>query len=110
MSSNRSQQSTTEGALVIPSISKKLAMAAGMAAAISLAGCSSVINQGGDTTCKEYLTQDEATQNEAVIKMLKDENQQDPSGLQSTAARNSALAYCKTLGNENSKIKEAPHL
>lgn len=110
MSSNRSQQSTTEWALVIPSISKKLAMAAGMAAAISLAGCSSVINQGGDTTCKEYLTQDEATQNEAVIKMLKDENQQDPSGLQSTAARNSALAYCKTLGNENSKIKEAPHL
>ena len=110
MSSNRSQQSTTEGALVIPSISKKLAVAAGMAAAISLAGCSSVINQGGDTTCKEYLTQDEATQNEAVIKMIKDENQQEPSGLQSTAARNSALAYCKTLGNENSKIKEAPHL
>lgn len=110
MSDNRFRQSTTEGAPVIPSISKKLAVAAGLAAAISLAGCSSVINQGGDTTCKEYLTQDEATQNEAVIKMLKDENQQDPSGLQSTAARNSALAYCKTLGNENSKIKEAPHL
>ncbi len=110
MSDKRFQQSTTEGALVISSISKKLAVAVGMAAAVSLAGCSSVINQGGDTTCKEYLTQDEGTQNEAVIKMLKDENQQDPTGLQSTAARTSALAYCKTLGNENSKIKEAPHI
>lgn len=69
-----------------------------------------MINQGGDTTCKEFLTQDENTQNEAVSKMLKDENQQDPSGLQLMAARNSSTAYCKTLGNENSEIREAPHL
>ncbi|MBA0045130.1 hypothetical protein [Mycobacteroides sp. LB1] len=95
---------------MIPSISKKLAVTVGTIAAISLAGCSSVINQGGDTTCKEFLTQDEGTQNEAVTKMLKDENQQDPSGLQTMAARNSSTVYCKTLGNENSKIKEAPHV
>lgn len=95
---------------MIPSISKKFATVICAAAAVSLASCSSVINQGGDTTCKEYLTQDENTQNDAVNKWLKDENQQDPSGLQTTAARNSALAYCKTLGNENSKIKEAPHI
>lgn len=65
---------------------------------------------GGDTTCKEFLTQDDNAQNDAVTKMLKDENQQEPSGLQTTAAKNSAMAYCKTLGNEKSKIKEAPHI
>lgn len=99
-----------EGALVIPSVSKKFAVAVFAAAAVSLAGCSDVINQGGDTTCKEFLTQDENAQNDAVTKMLKDENKQDPSGLQTTAAKNSAMAYCKTLGNEKSTIKEAPHI
>lgn len=95
---------------MISSVSKKFAVTVGTVAAITLAGCSSVINQGGDTTCKEFLTQDENAQNDAVSKMLKDENQQDPSGLQTMAARNSSTAYCKTLGNENSKIKEAPHI
>lgn len=95
---------------MIPSISKKFAVAAFAVTAVSLAGCSDVINQGGDTTCKEFFTQDDNAQNDAVTKMLKDENQQEPSGLQTTAAKNSAMAYCKTLGNEKSKIKEAPHI
>ncbi|AMU31822.1 Uncharacterised protein [Mycobacteroides abscessus] len=95
---------------MIPSISKKFAVAIFAVTAVSLAGCSNVINQGGDTTCKEFLTQDDNAQNDAVTKMLKDENQQEPSGLQTTAAKNSAMAYCKTLGNEKSKIKEAPHI
>lgn len=95
---------------MIPSISKKFAVAIFAVTAVSLAGCSDVINQGGDTTCKEFLTQDDNAQNDAATKMLKDENQQEPSGLQTTAAKNSAMAYCKTLGNEKSKIKEAPHI
>lgn len=93
---------------MIPSVSKKFAVAIFAVTAVSLAGCSDVINQGGDTTCKEFLTQDDNAQNDAVNKMLKDENQQEPSGLQTTAAKNSAMAYCKTLGNEKARSKK-PH-
>lgn len=83
---------------------------AGAALALSVGGCSNVINTGGDTTCKDFLTQDEAKQNDEVSKMLKDEGKNAPSGLELTAARTAALAYCKTLGNESSKIKDGPHL
>lgn len=75
-----------------------------------LAGCSSMVNQGGDTPCKTYLTQDDSHQNDAVTKMLKDDNKGDPSGLQISASRAAVVTYCKTVGNENSKISEAPHL
>ncbi|MEO6794560.1 MAG: hypothetical protein ABI253_01945 [Mycobacterium sp.] len=83
---------------------------AGAALVLSVGGCSNVINTGGDTTCKDFLTQDEAKQNDEVSKMLKDEGKKDPSGLELTAARTAALAYCKTLGNESSTIKQGPHL
>ncbi|MCW2527487.1 MAG: hypothetical protein JWM76_2347, partial [Pseudonocardiales bacterium] len=47
---------------------------AGIAVAISLSGCSSgIVNQGGDTKCKDFLGQDEKTQTETISKMLKDE-------------------------------------
>lgn len=91
-------------------IARRLALAAGVLSTVSLASCSGVLNQGGDTTCKTFLSQDENTQNDEINKMLKDKNQTDPNGLQTMATRNSVIAYCKTLGNDNSQIKEAPHI
>ena len=79
-------------------------------AATVLAGCSGVINQGGDTTCKDFLTQDDGQQNAAVTKMLKDESKSDPPALRVSAASAAALAFCKTVGSEKSKISDAPHL
>ena len=84
-----------------------LAITAGLTAALLFGGCSN--NDGGDTTCKEFNSQDEATQNSAVSKMMKDEHGSDPSNLEITATRLSALTYCKTLGKEDTKIREAPH-
>ena len=80
----------------------------GLAAAMLFSGCST--NSGGDTTCKEFNTADEATQNSAVSEMLKDEKGTDPSNLEITASRVSALAYCKTVGKEDTKIREAPRV
>jgi acid stress chaperone HdeA len=91
---------------------KRLSMfaATGLAAVALLSGCSSgVINQGGDTKCKDFLTAEEKDQNESVSKMLKDENGTDPSNLEITATRVAAQGYCQILGNEDTQIKEAPH-
>lgn len=81
------------------------------AAVAVLSGCSAseVINTGGDTKCKDFLTQDEKKQNDEISKMLKDKSGQDPSNLEITATKTSATLFCQTLGKEDTKISEAPH-
>lgn len=78
----------------------------------AVVGCSgsTVINEGGDTTCKTFLAQDEGKQNDEITKMLNDEGKKDPAELEISGARTAAVTYCKTVGNENSKISDAPHL
>jgi acid stress chaperone HdeA len=90
----------------------KIAAATIAIAAVLVSGCSAsqVINTGGDTKCKEFTTQDEKKQNEEISKMLKDKSGAEPNHLQITATRLSALTYCQTVGNQDSKISEAPHL
>ena len=41
--------------------------------------------------------------------MLKDKSGAEPNNLEISATRLSALTYCQTLGNGDSKISEAPH-
>ncbi|WP_319431347.1 hypothetical protein [Mycobacterium sp. RTGN5] len=84
---------------------------AASAAAAVISGCSAseVINTGGDTKCKDFVTQDEKKQNDEVSKMLKDSSGKDPTNLEITATKTSVLLYCKTLGTEDTKISEAPH-
>ncbi|MBU9766685.1 hypothetical protein FR943_22955 [Mycobacterium sp. TNTM28] len=82
---------------------------AGLVAGVVLAGCSPAVT-GGDTKCKDFIGQDEKTQNEAVSKMLKDEKGADPAQLEITGTRLAVQTFCQTVGKEDSKIKEAPHL
>ena len=77
-------------------------------AGLMLVGCSPAV-QGGDTKCKDFLTQDEKKQNDEVSKMLKDKSGQDPANLEITATKASVLIYCQTLGQQDTKISEAPH-
>jgi acid stress chaperone HdeA len=76
------------------------------AAALVLSGCSSITNKGGDTTCKEFNSQDEDKQKSEVAAMLKKKKGEEPSNLEITATRVSAEAFCKTLGKDSSKIKD----
>lgn len=80
-------------------------------AALLFSGCSvsQVINTGGDTKCKDFITQDENKQTEEVSKMLKDRNA-DPTTAQIDTTRLSAVTYCQTVGkpDPDSKISEAP--
>jgi acid stress chaperone HdeA len=85
------------------------AMAAIAVLLSSACSVSQIINTGGDTKCKDFITQDEKKQNDEVSKMLKDRHGSDPSNLEISATRLSALAYCQTVGKPDTKISEAPH-
>ena len=84
---------------------------AASAATAVISGCSAseVVNTGGDTKCKDFLTQDEKKQNDEVSKMLKDKSGQDPTNLEITATKTSVMVYCQALGQEDTKISQAPH-
>ena len=90
---------------------KQVAVATTAVAMLFLSGCSAsqVINTGGDTKCKDFITQDEKKQNDEVTKMLKDKSGTDATNLELTATRLSAATYCQTLGKPDTKISEAPH-
>ncbi|ETA98546.1 hypothetical protein P863_24100 [Mycobacterium avium subsp. silvaticum ATCC 49884] len=75
----------------------------------SACSASQVINTGGDTKCKDFTTQDEKKQNDEVSKMLKDKSGTDPSNVEISATRLSAMTYCQTVGKPDTKISEAPH-
>lgn len=75
-----------------------------------LTGCSStVLNQGGDTRCEDFLSAEEKSQNESITKMLEDEGKNQPANLELTATRLSIETFCQTVGTPDSPIKEAPH-
>ncbi|MCV7192661.1 hypothetical protein H7I02_07600 [Mycolicibacterium brumae] len=84
----------------------------GLAAAAVLTGCSSggVLNQGGDTSCKDFLASEEKDQNETITKMLTDEGKNAPANLELAAVRTSINTYCQTVGTPDSKISQAPRL
>ena len=90
---------------------KKVALATTAIAALLFSGCSAseVINTGGDTKCKDFITQDEKKQNDEVTKMLKDKSGVQPNNLEISATRLSASTYCQTLGTGDTKISQAPH-
>jgi acid stress chaperone HdeA len=90
---------------------KPIAPAAIVIAMLVFSGCSAsqIINTGGDTKCKDFVTQDEKKQNEEVSKMLKDKSGADPNNLEISATRFSASTYCQSVGKPESKISEAPH-
>ncbi len=86
-------------------------LATGLAAAALFSGCSStVINQGGDTSCKDFVAAEEKKHNDAVSKMLKDSKGVDPSSLEISGTRLSVQTYCQTVATPDTKISQAPHL
>lgn len=82
---------------------------AGLAAGALLSGCGAKV-EGGDTTCKDYLAANDADQQTAVSKMLKDEKGTDAAQLEITGTKLSVSTFCQTAGKEDTPIKQAPHL
>ncbi|MDR1512803.1 MAG: hypothetical protein LBS56_04865 [Propionibacteriaceae bacterium] len=82
-----------------------LALAAALALALSgaLSGCSSFNNQGGNTTCADYLEMDPEDRKEAVVKMIED-NGDEATTVAITVASASALIYCQHLAEATATI------
>ena len=83
--------------------------ATGLTLGALLSGCGAKA-EGGDTSCKDFLAANDADQQTAVNKMLKDEKGSDPAQLEITGTKLSVQTFCQTAGKQDSKIKEAPHL
>lgn len=76
----------------------------GLVAGLVLAGCSPAVT-GGDTKCKDFIGQDEKTQNEAVAKMLKDEKGTDAAQLEITGTRLAVQTFCQTMGSRTPRSR-----
>ena len=72
-----------------------------IASAVALSSCS-MPNQGGDTTCNDFIRMDLEQQIAVVEKMLADAGE---STSQAQTYRQSALAMCQVFGDPNMPIK-----
>src|SRR5579875_2524374 len=90
---------------------RRSALAGIAVGALLVSGCSpsQFLNTGGDTKCKDFITQDQRKQNQEVTKMLKDNSGIEPTNLEVAASRLSASTYCQTLGKPDTTISQAPH-
>ncbi len=79
----------------------------GLAAGLVLVGCTPAIT-GGDTKCKDFIGQDEKTQNDAVAKMLKDEKGTDAAQLEITGTRLAVQTFCQTDGQAGLQDQGSP--
>jgi len=85
---------------------KTVRVATGIMAAVlaiaTLTGCGSS-NEGGQTTCGEYLSMNSSNQTKAVTKMLQDHGGSTSNG-NITLTKLSVQAYCRTAGSNSSTI------
>ena len=88
---------------------KKYAVVSAVVAVIMcgsmLSGCSSSASKGGDATCAEYMKMSDKDQTKAITLLLK-EKDQNPSNGMISLSKMSAKMFCKTAGNDNSRIRE----
>ncbi|AVZ40474.1 MULTISPECIES: hypothetical protein [unclassified Dietzia] len=79
------------------------------AAALSLAlvsGCAALDpNQGGDTTCADYMEMPPEDQREVITTFLDEKGQSDPAGMEVTLNQESAKLYCSTVGQASDPIR-----
>ncbi|MEU0544911.1 hypothetical protein [Nocardia sp. NPDC005978] len=95
---------------------KTLRWTAGAAAALFavtvLSGCTEVeraLNQGGDTKCSEYLSQQPDSQRITVTKFIKQQtgNDNEPTGTSVDFTMSTVQALCQVQANSETPIKKA---
>ncbi|MFT4299447.1 MAG: hypothetical protein QM597_07430 [Aeromicrobium sp.] len=76
----------------------------GVAALAALAACTGA-NEGGETTCGEFLAQSESARIE-VVKTLLDEADADDSDAAVALTRMTTEAYCRNVGTEDDQVRD----
>ncbi|GGC59744.1 hypothetical protein GCM10011410_10220 [Hoyosella rhizosphaerae] len=71
-----------------------------------LAACANGIlgNRGGDTTCGDFLTQDESAQRDTIRTYLQEKGD-DPVNLQIDTTRIVVLGFCRTIARDGDPIR-----
>ncbi|MFN3602800.1 MAG: hypothetical protein ACK4UY_15565 [Dietzia sp.] len=72
----------------------------------SLTGCNAMDpNQGGDTTCGDYMEMPPEDQREVITTFLDEKGQENPAGMEVTLNQESAKLYCGTVGQASDPIR-----
>jgi len=82
------------------------------AVALLLAGCSDIqraLNQGGDTTCRDYVKQDQDGKRMTITKFIKQQTNDDhePAGTAVDATMIQVDLLCGVQVNQDTPIKKA---
>lgn len=90
---------TRSATLAVPLATAALVLAA-------LTGCNAMDpNQGGDTTCGDYMEMPPEDQREVITTFLDEKGQSDPAGMEVTLNQESAKLYCGTVGQASDPIR-----
>lgn len=84
--------------------SRGVALLAAVVMLVGVTGCGST-NLGGETTCKDYLAMSGDEQREVIKKYFSDKGRDSVPNGELLLTRASAVGYCKTMGSDDSPIK-----
>ncbi|WP_278312944.1 hypothetical protein [Lolliginicoccus levis] len=83
------------------------ACCAALCAVGPVAACSGGIlgNRGGDTTCADFLSQDEEAQRDTVRAYLEERGGEEPMNLEISGTRVVIVGFCTTFGRDSDPIR-----
>jgi acid stress chaperone HdeA len=87
---------------------KRLTVAVAVAASamVMISGCSGASNDGGDTTCKDFLAMRVNDRDAAVAKMLKEREARNASTSDVESKRTILAGLCQPADKQGSKISD----
>ena len=72
----------------------------------AFAGCGALDNnQGGDTTCGDYLEMSNDDQRDVITTYLDEQGNSSPAGFEVNLTLQSAKLYCNTMGSADDPIR-----
>jgi acid stress chaperone HdeA len=83
-----------------------VAVAAAVCAMVLMSGCSGASNNGGDTTCKDFLAMRVNDRDAAVAKMLKQREARNASTGDIDDKRTMLMGLCQPADKQGSKISD----
>jgi acid stress chaperone HdeA len=83
-----------------------VAVAVTASAVVLISGCSGASNDGGDTTCKDFLAMRVNDKDAAVAKMLKEREARNASTGDVDDKRTILMGLCQSADKQGSKISD----
>ena len=85
---------------------KRLSVAVAASAMVVISGCSGASNNGGDTTCKDFLAMRVNDKDAAVAKMLKEREARNASTGDVEAKRTILVGLCQPADKQGTRISD----